>query len=260
MAGVAVGVLVMVVAWTPTSGASAVSLRVRAAGQAAMNPRGQPDLSNAALPEAAPLDFMSGGNDVAAAAHWPVCSAIKWTVDPMNIAASGARPAKEMARWQLAVDLTSAASGYLIVYVPAAAGAAAHPQDMGIPMVTGTDVVISYESATDQAGYQRSSLRNPRTVAETSLEWFDSGTGPKISILASISMDYADLSKLRKLGKYRVADRIALMIHELGHVMGLGHTSDRNSIMFTEWMGGSSRFSSADVDQLRALAQQPCSN
>jgi hypothetical protein len=260
MAGGAVGVLVMVVAWTPTSGASAVGLRVRAGGQAAMNPRSQPDLSIAALPEAAPLDFMSGGNDVGTAAHWPVCTAITWTLDPMNIVASGARPSREIARWQSAIDAIATVSGYAFVYIPTVAGAAAHPQDMGIPMVTGTDVVISYESETDQGGYQRSSLRNPRTVAETSLEWFDSGTGPKISILASISMDYADLSKLRKVGKYRVADRIALMIHELGHVMGLGHTSDRNSIMFTEWMGGSSRFSSEDVDQLRALAQQPCSN
>ncbi|CAB4931581.1 MAG: matrixin family metalloprotease [Actinobacteria bacterium] len=51
-------------------------------------------------------------------------------------------------------------------------------------------------------------------------------------------------------------DRVGLMAHEYGHVMGLGHSSDPLSVMFMYWLAGRGDYTASDRLALVDLSRQ----
>ena len=205
----------------------------------------------------APSPFLSGGNDPATAAHWSTCQPIRWTIDRTNIEASGVARQGEVGRWQRVVASFSDVTGYRLKYVATKPGRAAHEPGV-LPTIDGVDIVITYESADDPGGYQRPSLADSRRVAESWLSWLEDGTGRKRATTGSVVMDYEDLAAATGTGGYDPEDRFALMAHEFGHAMGLGHDEDESTVMFDEWLAGKGGLTDADKATLRALAAQSC--
>jgi hypothetical protein len=249
--------------WVPATAAGlaliviAQTTVVGKAGQVAQATRVQASLTIPAEVPASQVEYMSGGSDPAAAARWSSCTPITWSVDTINIAASGVRPGKEIARWQQAVDVIATASGYQFEYVPVAPGSGSH-FIARTSENSRTNIVISYESATDANGYQLVSLGNSQTIAMTALSWFDAGIGPKLSTNAEIDMDFADLLRATRAHKYSPEDRVSLMIHELGHAVGMGHIPDPNAMMYPVWIPGKTQMTPADAAGIGSLQQQPC--
>lgn len=203
--------------------------------------------------------FLSGGSDPRAAARWSSCSPIRWTIDPVNIEASGVSDSDEIARWRSVVSSVADATGYKFDYVTAESGLAGHRPGV-LPSVDGIDIVITYESADDPGDYRRPTLAEPRRVAESWLSWVEDGTGAKLASTGSIIMDYRDLAEATTSGRYQPADRVALMAHEFGHVMGLAHDEDESAAMFDEWIAGKGGLTESDIAGLVDLAKEPCSD
>jgi hypothetical protein len=218
---------------------------------------------NRALPEppivaASPaVRFLSGDTDARTAARWSRCAPIRWTIDPMNIDASGVDESQEIARWTSVVESFAVATGYRFVYVTSRRGEAGHRPGV-LPVIDGIDIVITYESADDLGGYRRPTLDESRRIAESWLSWEEDGSGAKIATVGSVIMDYRDLSATASAGQYAAADRMALMSHEFGHVMGLAHDEDESTVMFDEWTAGKAGLTPADIEGLVSLAEEPC--
>ncbi len=48
------------------------------------------------------------------------------------------------------------------------------------------------------------------------------------------------------------------MLHELAHLAGLDHVSDRRQLMFTEYVPGMTKYGIGDLTGLSTLGQGPC--
>ncbi len=219
----------------------------------------RPELTTPVMPAVGPgLEFLSGGSDPRTAARWSLCSPIRWTIDPVNIEASSVDASDEIARWRSVASSVADATGYEFDYVTAEPGLAGHRPGV-LPSLDGIDIVITYESADDPGDYRRPTLAEPRRVAESWLSWVEDSTGAKLASTGSVIMDYRDLAEATTSGQYQPADRVALMAHEFGHVMGLAHDVDESAAMFDEWIAGKGGLTESDIAGLVELAKEPCS-
>jgi hypothetical protein len=175
----------------------------------------------------------------------------------MNIGLSGVDEAEEIARWQSIVSSVADATGYRFDYVATERGRAGHRPGV-LPAIAGFDIVITYESADDTGAFRRPTLAEPRRIAESWLSWSEDGTGSKLATGGSVIMDYRDLAETTASGQYWPADRVALMAHEFGHVMGLAHDEDESTAMFDEWIAGKGGLTPTDIAGLVVLAKEPC--
>jgi hypothetical protein len=76
-------------------------------------------------------------------------------------------------------------------------------------------------------------------------------SGRFVSVSGQVVMDSATNAAPR-------VDRKALMLHELGHLIGLGHTSDRSQLMFSEGNVQVNDYGDGDLRGLAELGTQPC--
>jgi hypothetical protein len=199
--------------------------------------------------------FINGEKTAALSPRWPLSTPINWTVDPANIKASGAQAPAEIERWQRVIGFLAQATGYRFNYVPVRPGQAAHVPG-AVPTIAGINVVITYEN-----GDQRPGLLAAGVIAEASLTWLEtpadaSGWADRRAVAGAIIMDYPDLGA-QGCGRWMtLEDRVGLMAHEYGHVMGLGHSSDPRSVMFPYWLAGRGDYTASDRLALVDLAGQ----
>lgn len=86
--------------------------------------------------------------------------------------------------------------------------------------------------------------------------WVENATGKNVFVSASIvfSTETAQLTAGFKPG---TVSRGALMLHELGHLAGLGHVADTHQIMYP-YIGGAVTYQPGDLKGLRALGAGGC--
>lgn len=76
-------------------------------------------------------------------------------------------------------------------------------------------------------------------------------TGRAVNVSGQVVIDTASPASSR-------VDRRAVLLHELAHVIGLDHTSDRTQLMFSEGDGAVTDFGDGDLRGLAELGAQPC--
>jgi hypothetical protein len=155
------------------------------------------------------------------AVRWDPCAAIRWTANTSR------GPAGGLAVLQESVDRIAQLTGTTWVYVGASS---ATPSSAYLP-TTAKDqyapVLLGWTDAGDSdllAGQPRDVLGMTRTA------WFGikRSDGSKIAAIrtAAVALDRTDSLPLRGRGSWK-----ALVLHELGHVMGLAHVEDRSQLM-----------------------------
>jgi hypothetical protein len=155
------------------------------------------------------------------AVRWDPCAPIRWTANTSR------GPAGGLALLQESVDRIAQLTGTTWVYVgpssdtPTSAYLPSAAQDEYAPVLLGwTDAGRSDLLA----GQPRDVLGMTRTA------WFGikRSDGTKIAAIrtAAVALDRTDSLPLRGRGSWK-----ALVLHELGHVMGLAHVEDRSQLM-----------------------------
>jgi hypothetical protein len=76
-----------------------------------------------------------------------------------------------------------------------------------------------------------------------------------VYVTGTVVLDRSDLSVAKMPDR---AEAQATIMHELGHLVGLGHTSDRTQLMFSEAQPKVKDFGAGDLRGLAILGTQPC--
>ena len=174
--------------------------------------------------------------------RWDPCAPIRWTANTV------AGPAGGLAVLQESVDRIAQLTGTTWQYVGASS---ATPTSGYLPKQSQAEyppVLLGWTDAGSSdllAGQPRAVLGMTRTA------WFGikRSDGSKVAAIRSavVALDRTDALPLRGRTSWK-----ALVLHELGHVMGLAHVEDRNQLMATV-LPASSDLQSGDLAGLSRL-------
>jgi hypothetical protein len=90
----------------------------------------------------------------------------------------------------------------------------------------------------------------------TNVYWWQYGDEPASLVSGAVQLDTPDLVRLQRGLGTSVARGVIL--HELGHLVGLGHVKDKRQNMYPEISPRNVRFASGDLAGLSLLGQGPC--
>jgi len=111
-------------------------------------------------------------------------------------------------------------------------------------------VLVSWSTTREDPGLKGDVL------GRAGAKWIVSESGDRTYVTGTVSLDAAEINRLRAQYGYDVAR--AVVLHELGHLMGLGHVQDRTSLMHPEVSPAVTGFSAKDRAGLEVLGQGPC--
>ncbi|HET6809441.1 MAG TPA: hypothetical protein VFH50_00355 [Acidimicrobiales bacterium] len=178
-------------------------------------------------------------------ARWNPCAAIRWAVNLSDA------PANALSDAQQAVAQVSAATGIPFTYA-GTTDTAPNPSGPGGQLPAGIDAVIAWLPPSDFAVNA--------TEAGFGGNWWAPATGPTERIYQGYAIVNGDLaSGFLHPGFGPGYSEGHLLLHELGHMMGLGHTADPSEVM-TPQQGplSSAAYGPGDLQGLRVLGAGPC--
>ncbi|HEU5035156.1 MAG TPA: matrixin family metalloprotease [Mycobacteriales bacterium] len=79
------------------------------------------------------------------------------------------------------------------------------------------------------------------------------------AVTGIVYLDAPDLARMAQSARGRNQVR-AVILHELGHLVGLGHVPDRGAIMYPESLPGVWQFSAGDLRGLAAAGRDDCAH
>ena len=182
----------------------------------------------------------SGGTQ----ARWNPCTAIRWAVNLSDA------PSNALADAQQAISYVSSATGIPFQYVGTTTFAP-NPSGAGGQYPSGIDAVIAW-LAPAQFG---------ATGAEAGLggDWWESSGGPE-KIFEGYAIVNGDMAKsLLRPGFSEGYSEGHLLLHELGHMMGLGHTQDPAEVMYpSQGPLSPGTYDTGDLTGLKTLGTGGC--
>jgi hypothetical protein len=155
------------------------------------------------------------------AVRWDPCAPIRWTANTSRGPADGLAVLKE------AVDRIAQLTGTNWEYV---GPSSATPTTDYLPRSAQSEYPPVLLGWTDGAASDLLAGQPRDVLGMTRTAWFGikRSDGTKIAAIrtAAVALDRTDTLPLRGAGSWK-----ALVLHELGHVMGLAHVSDRSQLM-----------------------------
>jgi hypothetical protein len=186
--------------------------------------------------------------DPAKPVAWDPCRPIHYVVNPVGAPADGATLFREaIARLQTATGLHFVDDG-TTTEVPVKDRLQYQPRRYGqrwAPVL----IAWSDENKFPELAGNVAGVTEPAAVSSVS------DNGPVVYVSGQIVFDRQQLSNALSPDRGIVR---AIMLHELGHLVGLDHTSDRSEIMFSEAQFDVRDYGVGDLRGLALLGTQPC--
>lgn len=184
---------------------------------------------------------------------------IPYTLDLTQVAAAGMDPDEETARWQVALDAWSRASGsrYTFRYAGERPLPTLDNGELDLDSIQPGSIGITYVHG-DGSGapaHEADAVRG-RTAGNGGLQVVsngDSDAGALVGDRGFVMIDAKDAATLSADGL-----RQTLYTHESGHALGLGHVDSGAALMNGTLSTTRAHLTGADVSGIRALAALPC--
>lgn len=111
-------------------------------------------------------------------------------------------------------------------------------------------VLVSWSSTKDDPGLKGDVL------GRAGAAWVGTDSGDRTYMSGTVSLDAVELERVRSVAGYDVAR--AVVMHELGHLVGLGHVKSQAALMYPRVSVDVTDFAAADRRGLTVLGQGPC--
>ena len=111
-------------------------------------------------------------------------------------------------------------------------------------------MLVSWSSTKDDPGLKGDVLGRAGAV------WVGTDSGDRTYMSGTVSLDAVELERVRSVAGYDVAR--AVVMHELGHLVGLGHVKSKAALMYPRVSVDVTDFAAADRRGLAVLGQGPC--
>lgn len=199
----------------------------------------------------------ASAQDAAAAVRWDRCTVIRWTVDFTRVASAGSTRDAELARASAVMRQLADVTGSTFVYVDTGTGqvpidpATDRPAQSSFA-ATGADIVITYASDSDAGAYRSDALAG--STVGLAGPWYWQYPSAWIAFRGDVQLDYTFIATASE------ALRTDLYLHEIGHVLGLGHVGGDSSQVMYPMVVDADAYRLGDRTGLWALGRQPCAN
>jgi len=215
-----------------------------------------PSLDASAAPLGAPLPappaggahaFVSLQADGTTPVSYDPCRPIHYVTRPDNTPEGGGQIVRD------AVDRVSAVTGLQFVYDGPTAEASTESRALFQPDSYGdrwAPVLISWQTAAENPEFATS------TVGEAGSAAVSIGEGPKVFVTGTVDLDAEAFDRFLTEPDGESFAR-AVVLHELGHLVGLDHVADRGELMFPDGITRTT-YGPGDREGLARLGAIPC--
>ncbi len=153
-----------------------------------------------------------------------------------------------------AVDRVSAATGLHFVFDGTTSEAPSNRRQLRMPRYgTGwTPILISWSNAKESPGFA-----NPEVLGTGGSASVTAPSGARVLVTGEVTLDGERLGKFLNQPDGEQMVR-SVVLHELGHVVGLDHVDAKSQLMFKNAQHGVTDFGAGDLNGLAALGKGGC--
>ncbi len=191
--------------------------------------------------------FLDHQQDGTTPVTWSPCRPIHWVARPANAPAGG------QAMLEKAFARVSAATGMTFVFDGATDEGWAEDREPYQPERYGerwAPVLVVWATSREvpDFGIDIAGEAGPYRVS--------TAAGDTVFVSGAVALSSVEFGKARTAKQKALAEGIVL--HELGHLVGLAHVDDRQQLMFPRVQNGRTDFGTGDLSGLTALGRGPC--
>jgi len=153
-----------------------------------------------------------------------------------------------------AVSRVSEATGLQFIYDGATSEAPSAQRDIFQPDRYGdhwVPVLFAWESATENADFAAN------VEGQSGSAYVSRGSGPRVYVTGIVELNSEKLANLL-LTQDGIRVVLAVILHELGHLVGLGHVADQTQLMFPEASSAVTDFQPGDLTGAAILGRGVC--
>ena len=209
-------------------------------------PKGLP-LANLRVRATGSYKFDALQDDKRTAVAWSPCRPVHYVVRTKN------QPVWGAAALRAAFAEVHSATGLTFVYDGTTTESTRTLKTLYQPRRYGdrwAPVVISWTRSSE------TKILSGTVAGVTNVYWWQVGTEPAVLVSGMVQLDAPDLVRIARVAG--TTEARGVILHELGHLVGLGHVKDKRQNMYPVISSRNTHYAAGDLAGLTLLGEGPC--